>query len=63
MFESSIKRIIAGSEESKFNKTIFAVCDITKDQSGKLRKFGGRQGIQLITPLTHYELKLPNDKN
>lgn len=56
MFENSIKNIIAISQESKFNKTIFAVCDLAKDHSGKLQKFGGKQGVQVITPLTHYSL-------
>lgn len=42
MFENSIKNVIAVGEESKFNKTIFAVCDLSKDHSGKLQKFGSR---------------------
>lgn len=36
------------------NKTLFGICDLSKDLSGKLRKFGGRASVQLITAITHY---------
>lgn len=61
MFEDAIKGVLGVSEPTKFNKTLFAICDIEKDHSGKLRKFGSVESIQLITGVTHYSLKYPEN--
>jgi hypothetical protein len=51
--------MVERDEVPNVNKTLFAVCDLSKDLSGKLKRFGGQPGIQILTDVTHYELPFP----
>jgi hypothetical protein len=50
-------------QPAQLNKTLFAICDLAKDHSHKLDKYGGKPSIQIITPVTNYELLFPINDN
>jgi hypothetical protein len=61
LFEKSIEDMVGRNEVPNPNGTLFAICDLSKDISGKLKKFGGNPGVQILTLITRYELPLPAD--
>jgi hypothetical protein len=62
MFENSIKNMISSKEIPNINKTLFAICDLTKDVSGRLKKYGSN-GIVLINEITHDNLPFPSNQS
>lgn len=63
LYENSIRDLVHRIQPSQLNKTLFAICDLSKDHSNKLDKYGSRPSIQIITAVTNYELSLPANEN
>ena len=42
------------------NKTLFAICDLEKDQANHLKKYDAfNEGIKFITQINQYDLSMP----
>jgi hypothetical protein len=61
MFQNSIRNIIENYRIPNENQTLFAICDKTKDLSGKLKKYEDHIGISYVNELTHYNLPFPQN--
>ena len=57
LFEKKANEIMNSPDFN--NNTLFALCNTSKDVSGKLEKYGNPNGIKYVTPVTFYQLSIP----